>query len=42
MRIAESGLPTGDSDAVRNPKSAIRNVAARGVASGLEALRLGA
>jgi hypothetical protein len=29
-------------EAVRNPKSAIRNIAVRGVASGLEALRLGA
>jgi hypothetical protein len=27
---------------IRNPQSAIRNVTVRGVASGLEALRLGA
>jgi hypothetical protein len=42
MRIVEFGLRIGDGDAVRNPKSAIRNLAVRVVASGLEALRLGA
>jgi hypothetical protein len=44
LRIAEFGLRIEDGDAVRNPESAIRNVAVGGaaVASGLEALRLGA